>query len=90
MDLFAEALEPERLPDDLRELAPPLLWSLHMGVLLYFLYDPEPNFQQTRRLVDGSVKLAVGVLALAKLPLLRPARRSLIALLREARLIRQK
>jgi len=87
MSLFAEALEPERLPDDLRELLPLLIWALHMGVLLYFLYDASPNLRRTRRLVDGSVGLVVGFLGLAKSPLLRPVRRSVMTLLRDARLI---
>src|SRR5213592_977805 len=37
IDVFAEALAGEKLPDDVREAAPTLLWTLHMGVLLYFL-----------------------------------------------------
>ena len=90
MDLFAEALVPERLPEDLRELAPLLLWALQMGVLLYFLYDSSPNFKYTRKLVDGSVKLGVGLLGLARLPLLRPVRRNLLGLLQEAGLMPQK
>src|SRR5262252_3047666 len=43
--VFAEALSAERLPDDVREAAPTLLWTLHMGVLLYFLYDDSPKQQ---------------------------------------------
>jgi AcrR family transcriptional regulator len=87
MDLFAEALEPERLADDLRELLPVAIWALHMGVLLYFLYDASPNMIRTRKLADGSIKLMVGFLKLAKLPLLRPARRGVMALLRDAELL---
>lgn len=89
MNLFAEALEPERLPDDLRELLPLAMWALHMGVLLYFLYDSSPNLKRTRRLADSSVELVVGSLKLAKFPLLRPVRRSVITLLRDANLLQQ-
>ena len=87
MGLFAEALEPERLPQDLRELLPLAMWALHMGVLLYFLYDSSPNLKRTRKLVDGSVDLTVRFLKLAKFPLLRPARRGVMGLLRDADLI---
>jgi AcrR family transcriptional regulator len=87
MSLFAEAFAPERLPEDLRELLPSAMWSLHMGVLLYFLYDSSPNLKRTRRLIDGSVELVVSFLKLAKFPLLRPARRSVIRLLRDAELV---
>ena len=40
---FAEAVAMERLPEDVREAAPTLLWTLHMGILLYFLYDDSAN-----------------------------------------------
>ena len=90
ISLFAEALEPERLPEDLRDLLPLSIWALQMGVLLYFLYDSSPNSKRTRKLVDGSVELMVSFLRLAKLPLLRPARRSVTGLLRDAGLIPQR
>jgi AcrR family transcriptional regulator len=87
IDLFAEALEPEKLPEDLRELLPLALWALHMGMLLYFLYDASPNAKRTRRLADGSVTLGVTFLKLAKLPVMRPARKSVMTLLRDTGLI---
>jgi AcrR family transcriptional regulator len=87
MGLFVEALRPESLPEDLRQLLPLALWSLHMGVLLYFLYDSSPGAQRTRRLADGSVALAVSFLKLARLPLLRPARKGVMTLLGDAGLI---
>jgi AcrR family transcriptional regulator len=89
MGLFAEAFEPERLPEDLRELLPLVMWALHMGVLLYFLYDSSPNLKRTRKLADGSVELVIGFLKLAKFPLLRPVRRSVMGLLREANLLQR-
>ena len=87
MSLFAKALEPERMPEDLRELLPLAMWALHMGVLLYFLYDSSPNLKRSRRLIDGSVEVVVRFLGLAKFPMLRPARRSVMGLLRDAALI---
>ena len=89
MGLFAAALQSERLPEDLREVLPAALWALHMGVLLYFLYDASPSLRKTRKLVDGSVVLVIRFLKLAKLPLLRPVRRSVMGLLRDADLIPQ-
>src|SRR5688572_23932366 len=50
VDVFAEALAGERLPDDVRDAAPILLWTLHMGILLYFLYDASPNQRRTHKL----------------------------------------
>ena len=45
------------------------------------------NARRTRRLIDGAVALTVRFLSLAKTPLLRPVRRSVIQLLREAELV---
>jgi len=79
----------ERLPEDLREMVPLAMWALHMGVLLYFLYDSSPNLKRTRKLVDSSVELTTGFLKMAKFPLLRPARRGVMRLLRDAELIQR-
>jgi len=91
ISLFAEALEREELPDDLRVMMPKAIWALHMGVLLYFLYDTSDGQTRTRRLVDGSMDLTVSLLKLVKLPLLAPVlgpvRRSVLGLLREVELV---
>lgn len=84
MSVFASAIGNERLPDDIRALLPTALWALHMGILLYFIYDDSPEQQRTRRLVDGVLTLFVRVIALAKLPVLKPIRGNILALLREA------
>lgn len=87
MALFRDALEPERLPADLRALAPTLLWALHMGLLLYFLYDESPRQRRTRALTDGAVDLSVRALALGRLPVIRPLRRRIARLLDSADLL---
>ena len=85
--VFAEALADERLPEDVREAAPTLLWTLHMGVLLYFLYDESPNQRRTRKLIDAAVDFVVDVKRLATSPLLRPIRRRVMTILRDAGLL---
>ena len=84
---FARTVEEARLAGDLAELVPITLWSLHMGLLLYFLYDDSPKQRRTRQLTDGAVELFTRSLTLAKLPLLRPVRRRLAALLADAGLL---
>jgi len=84
---FAEALSVERLPKDLAELLPLALWSLQMGLLVLFLYDTTTNQERTRRLATGAIDLTLKLLTLAKLPILKPARTRVIALLREADLL---
>jgi AcrR family transcriptional regulator len=85
--LFADALAGERLQKDVRALAPTALWALHMGLLLYFLYDESPGQARTRALADGAVDLAVRLLSIAGNPLLAPLRRKVVALLNGAGLL---
>ena len=49
--VFEEAIAGERLPDDVSEVAPTLLWTLHMGIVLFFLHDNSPT-QQANKEVD--------------------------------------
>jgi AcrR family transcriptional regulator len=87
MAVFAAALSDEHLPDDLARLAPVALWALHMGLLLYFLHDESPGHRRTTALTNGAIGLIVAALKVARLPVLRPIRRRVIALLDEAKLI---
>jgi AcrR family transcriptional regulator len=85
--VFQAAIGEERLPDDIRTVLPTALWALHLALLLYFIYDNSPEQQCTRRLTDGVVTLLVRVLALAKLPVLKPVRGSILTLLHDAGLL---
>ena len=87
MAVFASALGDESLPDDLARLAPVALWALHMGLLLFFLHDSSPGQRRTVALTAGSIELIVAALKISRLPVLRPLRRRVIALLDDAKLI---
>jgi AcrR family transcriptional regulator len=82
--VFALAIGPEKLPEDIRALLPIALWALHMGILLYFINDTSPTQKRTRKLVDGALKLLVQLLALAKVPMLKPFRGKLLSILGDA------
>lgn len=84
MAIFDLAIGPEKLPADIRALLPSALWTLHMGMLLYFIYDISALQERTRNLVDGTLKLVVQLLALAKVPVLKPFRGKLLSLLSDA------
>jgi AcrR family transcriptional regulator len=86
-EIFEEAIALERFPDDVREVAPTLLWTLHMGILLYFLYDSSSNQRRTRKLIDAAVDFIVSVKRLVTSPLLRPMRRRVTTILRDAELL---
>jgi AcrR family transcriptional regulator len=85
--LFAESLAAERLPADVRDVAPTLLWALHMGVLLFFVHDASPEQRRTRRLIDAVVDLAIDLRRIVTSPLLRPLRRRAIGVLADAGLL---
>ena len=59
-----------------------------MGILLYFLFDNSPDQRRTRKLIDAAVDFVVDVKRLATSPLLRPMRRRVMSILRDAGLLR--
>ena len=58
-----------------------------MGILLYFLYDESTGQRRTRKLIDAAVDFVVDVRRLATSPLLRPMRRRVMTILRDAGLL---
>ena len=84
--VFEQVVGDELIPRDVAHLLPLALWTLHMGIMLYFLYDDSPGARRTRKLVDGSVDLVVRLIALNRIPIMKPLRRRLLALLEEAQL----
>ena len=87
VEVFEEALAGEKLPEDVKAAAPTLLWTLHMGILLYFLYDTSPSHRRTRKLIDASVDFVIDAKRIATLPLMRPVRRRVMNVLYDAGLL---
>jgi AcrR family transcriptional regulator len=85
--VFSQAIGPEHLPKDLNLLLPLALWALQMGLLVLFLYDESPGQQRTRKMADGALELTLKLIGLAKLPVLKPIRTRVLALLRDASLL---
>lgn len=55
----------------LREELPELLWLLHMGVVLFWVYDDSPGQRRTRSLVAGLVPIVDRSVRLTRLPVVR-------------------
>jgi AcrR family transcriptional regulator len=87
MAIFGLPLRGVSLPDDTKTLAPVALWAMHMGLLLYFLYDDSPGRRRTRALADAGVELFMAALRMAKLPLMRGMRRKVLETLTAAGLV---
>ena len=58
-----------------------------MGVLLYFVYDTSLAHRKTRALIDAAVDFVIDAKRIATLPLMRPVRRRVLNILREAGLL---
>jgi AcrR family transcriptional regulator len=70
-ETFTVALGDEALPADLRDLAPTLLWTLHMGMLLYFLHD-KTGGERTKKLSNSALELVLQLFNLVRLPIMQP------------------
>jgi AcrR family transcriptional regulator len=86
--VFREALSDSVVSDDLRQLLPGALWLLHLGAILFFIYDESPEQRRTRTLVNGVLDLVTELLKLTRAPLIRtflqPFQGKLLGLLKEA------
>jgi len=89
ISVFQQAAAVERLPKELEQLLPVALWALQMGLLVLFLYDDSPGQQRTKKTADGALELTLKLLAVAKLPILKPIRTRLLKLLRDSELVPQ-
>jgi AcrR family transcriptional regulator len=69
------------VPKDLAPHLPKILWMYQMGLLLFWTYDRSAGQRRSRELLDASLKMVLALLTLSRLPLLRPARKSVLAIL---------
>jgi AcrR family transcriptional regulator len=85
--LFERTLEGSdaRLPKDLRDELPTILWFWQMGVLLFWIHDRSPRRRQTELLLERTTVLVVRLISIMSLAVMRPVRGSLLRLVRELR-----
>lgn len=83
--LFAELVVDTRtrIPSDLRDELPYLLWLYHMGVILFWIHDSSPKRARTYRLIDQTVDLLDKLISLASNPLMRPVRKRALKMVAE-------
>ena len=74
-----------KVPADLDAELPNLLWLYMMGIVLYWIHDSSPARARTYRLIDHTSDLVARTIGLASVPLLRPLRRRVLALLADLR-----
>jgi AcrR family transcriptional regulator len=71
-----------KIPKDLHDDLPTLLWMYQMALILFWMYDQSKGQRRTRLLVDGTLDLIVRLIQIASLPLMGPLRKKLVGLLR--------
>ena len=87
-EVFAEVVRGAKdlkLPRDLAAELPDLLWTYHMGVVLFWIHDRSPGQRRTWRLMERTVDLVARLVSLAGHPLMAPLRKTALRLLHEIR-----
>jgi AcrR family transcriptional regulator len=72
----------KRLPADIAEMLPLLLWLYQMGILYFWIFDRSPGRLRTLEVIDETTELIVRLLSLANLPLLRGSRKRILGLIK--------
>lgn len=85
--LYAEVIEGAhvRVPADLRDRLPELLWLYSMGIVLYWVHDSSPGCAKTYRLIDSTVPLAERLIRLSRLRALNSVTRQLTTIIDDLR-----
>ncbi len=68
------------IPKDLAPHMAKILWMYQMGILLFWIYDRSEGQSRSRQLVKRSLGMVVLLLKLSNLPLLKPARKTVLDL----------
>ncbi len=85
--LFRQAVTVSRPqpPLAIRDDLPELLWLVHMGVTLFWIYDSSPEQRRSRRLVENVAPLAAKLVILSRLPVVRNIVEDVVHLFQGAR-----
>ena len=85
--LFRQAVTVSRPqpPLAIRDDLPELLWLVHMGVTLFWIYDRSPGQRRSRRLVQNVAPLAAKLVILSRLPVVRNIVEDVVHLFQGAR-----
>jgi AcrR family transcriptional regulator len=87
IEWFAEVLRgsENKVPRDLADELPMLLWLYHVGIILFWIHDSSPKQARTWRLMEQTIEIITRLIAIASLPPMRPLRRSMLKLLADLR-----
>jgi AcrR family transcriptional regulator len=82
--LYAEVVRGSdaRIPADIAETLPLMLWLYQMGILYFWIFDKSPGRLRTLEVIDETTALIVRLVGLANLPVLRGSRKRILALIK--------
>lgn len=72
-----------RIPADIAQQLPLLLWLYQMGILYFWIFDSSPGRLRTLEVIDETTDLIVRLIGLANLPVLRGSRKRVLGLIKE-------
>ncbi|MBK7875114.1 MAG: TetR family transcriptional regulator [Planctomycetes bacterium] len=72
-----------KLPADLNEKLPELLWLHEMSVILFWIHDESEGRARTRHLIERTVEMIAKLVSIAGFPLMKPLRTSVLSLVDE-------
>jgi AcrR family transcriptional regulator len=82
--LYADVIEGSdaRIPADIAEQLPLMLWLYQMAILYFWVWDRSPGRLRTLEVIDETADLIVKLIGLANLPVLRGSRRRVLGLIK--------
>jgi AcrR family transcriptional regulator len=72
-----------KVPDELRDVLPELMWLSQMGLVLYWIFDRTEGRERSYRLADRGARLTARGISLARFRVLRPLVRDVHELFRD-------
>jgi AcrR family transcriptional regulator len=69
-----------RIPKDLEEPLPGILWFFQMGVIFFWVIDESPDQERSERLLRLASKSVTALIRISALPLMRPVRKTALDL----------
>jgi AcrR family transcriptional regulator len=82
--LYAEVVNGSdaRIPADIAEMLPLMLWLYQMGILYFWIFDRSPGRLRTLEVIDETTDLIVRLIGLANVPILRGSRKRILGMIK--------
>ena len=84
VQLYADVINGSdaRIPHDIAEQLPLMLWLYQMAILYFWIFDRSPGRLRTLEVIDETTDLIVKLIGLANLPVLRGSRKRALGLIK--------